>query len=80
MEIVDAIKGVDFVTSFDEPTAHSIVCDLLPDVHTKGDGYSAETLPEYEFITNLGIRVVFIHGSPAHSSSTLKETIRNQNQ
>lgn len=78
MEIINAIDGVQFVTSFDEPTTHSIVSELLPNVHTKGPEYSAEALPEYEFITGLGIRVAFLHGSKQHSTSALKSAIESQ--
>ena len=73
MEIVEAIKGVDIVTSFDEATAHHIVDVVKPDVHSKGTEYSAETLPEYEHITHLGIKVVFVGDQKTHSSGSIKK-------
>ena len=48
--MIAAIEDVDFVTSFDEPTAHGLLEALRPEVHVKGTDWSAEEVPERKVI------------------------------
>src|SRR3984893_9313004 len=45
-KLVAALRAVDYVVIFNEPSVASLLRDLLPDVHAKGTDYSAETVPE----------------------------------
>src|SRR5437016_5339593 len=45
-ELVSALRCVDLVVLFDEPTAEALLHALRPDVHVKGTDYSPETVPE----------------------------------
>ena len=69
MEIVAALAGVDFVTSFDEPTAAALLETLRPDVHVKGTDWTPETVPERDVVAAYGGRVA-IAGDPKHHSSS----------
>ncbi|MEK7368828.1 MAG: adenylyltransferase/cytidyltransferase family protein, partial [Planctomycetota bacterium] len=48
MEIVAALRDVDYVTCFSEPSADSIIHKLKPHVHPKGTHNPRENVPERE--------------------------------
>ncbi|MBA3888715.1 MAG: adenylyltransferase/cytidyltransferase family protein, partial [Acidobacteria bacterium] len=54
--LVAAIRGVDYVTIFDEPTVDALLRLLQPDVHCKGTDYTLETVPERETVRAYGGR------------------------
>ena len=68
-EIVDAIRGVDCVVLFDEPTAGPLLQAIRPDLHVKGTDYTAESVPERELVARFGGRTV-IAGDPKDHSTT----------
>jgi rfaE bifunctional protein nucleotidyltransferase chain/domain len=68
-EIVDAVKGVDCVVLFDQPTAADLLFELRPDLHVKGTDYTAGTVPERELVERFGGRTV-IAGDPKDHSTT----------
>ena len=45
-ELVAALRAVDYVTVFPEPTVEALLTLLKPDVHCKGTDYTPETVPE----------------------------------
>lgn len=59
-EILCALKCVDYVVLFDESSPENLLCELKPNVHTKGADYTIETLPEAKSILANGGRVEFI--------------------
>ena len=71
LEIVAALAGVDFVTSFDEPTAAELLDCLRPDVQVKGTDWTPETVPEREVVTAYGGRVAIAGDPKQHASSNL---------
>lgn len=68
-ELVAAVKGVDLVTIFDEPTVTELLLAIRPDIHAKGTDYTVETVPERETVLSYGGRVA-ITGDPKDHSST----------
>src|SRR5882757_4940663 len=44
--LVAALRAVNYVVIFDEPTVAPLLEELRPDVHTKGTDYSLDTVPE----------------------------------
>jgi len=68
LEILDAIKFVDHLLIFDEPTVEGLLRDLKPDVHAKGTDYTLETVPERAVAQEVGIEV-YIAGPPKENSS-----------
>ena len=68
-EVVAALEGVHYVTSFAEPTADSLLATLQPEVHVKGTDWSADTVPERDVVRAYGGRIA-ICGDPKVRSST----------
>ncbi len=76
MEILAALDGVRFVTSFGEPTAHELIEAIRPDVHIKGTDWKAEDVPEREAVEKHGGRVLIAGDPKSHSSTELIERAR----
>ena len=76
MEIVAALAGVDFVTSFDEPTAAVLIETLRPDVYVKGTDWTPETIPERDAVAACGGRVAIAGDPKTHASSDLIAKLR----
>jgi rfaE bifunctional protein nucleotidyltransferase chain/domain len=70
-ELVAALRCVDFVTWFGEPTLEATLRLLRPDVHAKGTDYTSENLPERAVDRELGIEIAICGDPKAHSSSAL---------
>lgn len=68
LELLSAIRFVDYIIVFDEPMCDGLLRALRPDVHAKGTDYSAETVPEREVARELGIDV-YIAGPPKENAS-----------
>jgi rfaE bifunctional protein nucleotidyltransferase chain/domain len=75
-EIVAALRGVDFVTSFEEPTAAALIETLRPDVHVKGTDWTRATVPERDVVAAYGGRVVIAGDPKTHTSSDLIAKLR----
>jgi rfaE bifunctional protein nucleotidyltransferase chain/domain len=71
MEVVAALAGVDFVTSFGEATAGALIEALRPEVQIKGTDRSPETVPEREQLERYGGRIVICGDPKTHSSTEL---------
>lgn len=71
MEVLAAIEGVDYVTSFGEPTAHALLEALRPDVHVKGTDWSADEVPERDVVLAYGGRIAICGDPKTHSSTDL---------
>jgi len=71
MEVVAALAGVDFVTSFDEPTAGPLIEALRPELQIKGTDRSPESVPEREQVERHGGRIVICGDLKTHSSTEL---------
>ena len=68
LALLDAIRYVDHLVIFDEPTCENLLRALQPDVHAKGTDYTADTIPEKEVARELGIEV-YIAGPPKENAS-----------
>ena len=77
MEVIAAIAGVDFVTSFPEPTADELILALRPDVYVKGTDWTPETVPERTTVEAIDGRVVICGDPKTHSSTQLIEQSRS---
>src|SRR5437868_6416127 len=55
-ELVAALRCVDFVVIFPEPTVGPLLSALQPDVHCKGTDYTVESVPEREIVKAYGGR------------------------
>lgn len=71
MEVLAAIAGVDYVTSFGESTAHELLGALRPDVHVKGTDWRADEVPERDVVLAYGGRIAICGDPKTHSSTDL---------
>jgi rfaE bifunctional protein nucleotidyltransferase chain/domain len=74
--LVAALRAVNYVLLFSEPTVASLLRDLLPDVHAKGTDYSADTVPERAIAKSLGIQVAIVGDPKNHSTRALLSSLR----
>jgi rfaE bifunctional protein nucleotidyltransferase chain/domain len=77
-EIVSALKFVDYVTIFAEPTVEELIRAIRPDFHAKGTDYTTETVPEREIVREYGGQVAIVGDPKHHSSTELINTASNQ--
>src|SRR5688500_11459406 len=70
-EIVAALRGVDYVIVFPEPTVAPLLQLLRPDVHCKGTDYTADTVPERDTVRAYGGRIAIVGDPKDHSTRDL---------
>lgn len=70
-ELVAALRCVDLVHIFDEPTVEELIRSILPDFHAKGTDYTVDSVPEREIVLECGGRVVIVGDPKDHSSSKM---------
>ena len=75
-ELVAALRGVDYVVIFPEPTVTPLLELLRPDVHCKGTDYTIETVPERETVRSYGGRIAIVGDPKDHSTRDLLARIR----
>jgi len=76
MEIVAAIRGVDFVTSFPGADCGELLEMLKPHVHAKGTDWTRETIPERDIVRGYGGRIAIVGDPKDHSTTELLQQIR----
>jgi len=74
--LVAALRVVDLVVVFDEPTVDGLLEALRPDVHAKGTDYTAEGVPERGTMRRLGGTTAIAGDPKRHASRSLFERIR----
>jgi rfaE bifunctional protein nucleotidyltransferase chain/domain len=62
-ELVAALRAVDYVVIFHEPTVGPLLQALTPDVHCKGTDYTLDTVPERDVVKSYGGRIAIV-GDP----------------
>ena len=75
-ELVAALRGVDYVVIFDEPTVAPLLERLRPDVHCKGTDYAPDTVPERDIVRGYGGRIAIVGDPKDHSTRELLTHIR----
>src|SRR5688572_5829042 len=55
-QLVDALRGVDYVVVFGDATVERLLTLLRPDVHCKGTDYTVDTVPERSVVAAYGGR------------------------
>ena len=70
-EIVAALRGVDFVVLFREPSVDRLLTRLKPDVHCKGTDYTVDSVPERETVRAYGGRIAIVGDPKDHSTREL---------
>ena len=70
-ELVAALRCVDFVVVFPEPTVGPLLEALHPDVHCKGTDYTVDSVPEREIVKAYGGRTAIVGDPKDHSTRDL---------
>lgn len=77
-EILCALECVDYVVLFDEASPVDLLCEMKPDVYTKGADYTIDTLPEAKPVMENGGRVEFISFVEGKSTTNVIKKIGAQ--
>ena len=75
-EIVAAIRGVAYVTVFEDKSPARLIEKIKPDVHCKGTDYTAESVPEKEIVRSYGGRVAIVGDPKDHSTTEIIGRLR----
>ena len=77
-EIISALKCVDLVTIFPEPTVAELIRAVRPDFHAKGTDYTAESVPEREIVKEYGGKTMIVGDPKDHSSTDLIQLVNGE--
>ena len=78
-ELVAALRSVDYVVLFPEPTVGPLLEALRPDVHCKGTDYTLDSVPERDIVKGYGGRVAIVGDPKDHSTRDLLGRIASSN-
>ena len=70
-ELISAIRGVSYVTIFEEKSPSRLLQALQPDFQCKGTDYTAESVPEADVVRSYGGQVVIVGDPKDHSTTEL---------
>jgi D-glycero-beta-D-manno-heptose 1-phosphate adenylyltransferase len=79
-ELVAAVRGVDYVVLFPEPTVTPLLRAVQPDVHCKGTDYTVESVPERDTVRAYGGRIAIVGDPKDHSTRDLLARIRESDR
>ena len=74
-ELVDALRGVEYVVIFGEETVERLLKLLKPDVHCKGTDYTVESVPERATVAAYGGRTAIVGDRKTHATRDLLKRI-----
>jgi len=75
-ELVAALRGVDYVILFGDPTVERLLQLVKPDVHCKGTDYTVESVPERAVVQSYGGRTAIVGDQKSHATRDLIGRIR----
>lgn len=70
-ELISALRFVDYVTIFPEPTVEELIRAIRPNFHAKGTDYTVESVPERAVVRQYGGQVIIVGDPKDHSSTEL---------
>ena len=70
-ELLAALRFVDYVVIFPEPTVGPLLEAIRPDVHCKGTDYTLDSVPEREVVRGYGGRIAIVGDPKDHSTRDL---------
>jgi len=74
--MVAALRGVDAVVLFDDPTVDALLRELRPHVHAKGTDYRPDTVPERATAAEVGAETAITGDAKSHASRDLVHRVR----
>src|SRR4028118_1338947 len=75
-ELISSIRGVSYVTVFDEKSPARLLQTLKPDFQCKGTDYSPDSVPEAEIVKAYGGKVVITGDPKDHSTTAVLEKMK----
>ena len=75
-ELLAALRTVDYVQIFDEPTPLDLIQQVHPDVLVKGGDWPVEKIVGYEFVKSYGGEIKTLSYYPGHSTSEILARIQ----
>lgn len=75
-EVLSALRFVDYVVLFDEPTAEALIRQIKPAVYVKGGDYTPETLPEAKAVEDCGGEIRLVSLVAGKSSTNIINKIK----
>ncbi len=76
LELLRAIRWVDYVLPFAGDTPVELITCLRPDVYAKGADWRQRPMPEWDAFRALGGEVVFLELVPGYSTTDIVSRIR----
>jgi rfaE bifunctional protein nucleotidyltransferase chain/domain len=70
-ELVAALRGVDYVVTFADPTVERLLLTFTPDVHCKGTDYTVDSVPERATVKGYGGRTAIVGDQKDHHTREL---------
>lgn len=77
-ELIAAIRGVGYVTVFDEKSPARLLRELRPDFQCKGTDYTPDSVPEGEIVRSYGGKVVIVGDPKDHSTTAVLEKMKTR--
>ena len=77
-ELIAALRAVDFVTIFPEPTVENLIRAIRPDFHAKGTDYTVESVPERDVVRQCGGQVIIAGDAKNHSTTALLAQVNGE--
>lgn len=70
-EVLSALRAVDYVVLFGEPTAQRLIGEIKPAIYVKGGDYTVETLPEAKIVHAYGGQIKLVSLVQGRSSTNI---------
>jgi D-glycero-beta-D-manno-heptose 1-phosphate adenylyltransferase len=70
-ELVDALRGVDYVIVFGDMTVERLLLLLKPPVHANGTDYTIDSVPERAVVLSYGGRTAIVGDPKSHATRDL---------
>ena len=77
-EIIAALRCVDAVSIFPEPTVEALLLAIKPDVHAKGTDYTEESVPERAVVLSFGGRIAIVGDPKDHSTTEMLKRLAGE--
>ena len=76
MQMIAALRVVDWVTSFHEDTPENLINQILPDILVKGGDYQVHEIAGHDAVVANGGKVIILSFLPGYSSTKIIEKIK----
>jgi D-glycero-beta-D-manno-heptose 1-phosphate adenylyltransferase len=78
IKVLEALRCVDCVVSFEEDTPEQVILEIKPDIHVKGGDYSVESLPESKIVHAYGGKVIILPFLEGRSSTRIIDRMNQE--